>query len=48
MIYFGLMQVQVSTRSRISIAISLTDNLALLSFFRYFNFLANSAENLSR
>ena len=46
LIYLGLMRVQMVTRRKIAIAISLTGNLALLGFFKYFNFFIDSAENL--
>lgn len=46
LVYLGLMRMPLPARRRIAITISLAGNLALLGFFKYFNFFIDSAESL--
>jgi D-alanyl-lipoteichoic acid acyltransferase DltB (MBOAT superfamily) len=45
-IYFALLRLQPEARRKAAIIISMTGNLALLGFFKYFNFFIDSAESL--
>lgn len=45
-VYVALMRMEVPARRKVAITISMTGNLALLGFFKYFNFFIDSAENL--